>query len=62
MDLNSPDIGASMSFYAKLFGWGYDEAPGGVAGRRYVWAKIPSGYPAGIASTAGQKIAPDAKS
>ncbi len=62
MDLNSPDIEASMSFYAKLFGWGYDEAPGGVAGQRYAWAKLPSGYPAGIASTGGQKIASGAKS
>ena len=32
VDLSSPDIAASMSFYANLFGWGYEEAP--LGGRR----------------------------
>ena len=53
VDLGSPDIAASMSFYAQLFGWSYEEAPEGVAGRRYAWAKIPAGLTAGIYSEDG---------
>ncbi|MXZ03065.1 MAG: VOC family protein [Chloroflexi bacterium] len=62
VDLSSPDIEASMSFYANLFGWGYDEAPPeDVGGRRYAWAKIASGYSAGIASLDDEAIASGAK-
>ena len=62
VDLASPDIAASMSFYAHLFGWGYDEAPPeDVGGRRYAWAKNSSGYPAGIASMEDEQIASGAK-
>lgn len=63
MDLSSPDIVASMSFYAQLFGWGYDEAPPeDVGGRLYAWAKNESGYPAGVASLDDEAIASGAKS
>ena len=62
VDLGSPDIAASMSFYANLFGWNYEEAtPEDVGGRRYVWAKNSSGYPAGIASQSGEEISSGAK-
>lgn len=62
VDLSSSDISASMSFYANLFGWGYEEAPPeDVGGRRYAWAKISSGYPAGIASMDEEEIASGAK-
>ena len=51
-----------MSFYAHLFGWGYDEAPPeDVGGRRYAWAKNSSGYPAGIASMDDEQIASGVK-
>lgn len=63
VDLSSPDIAASMSFYANLFGWGYEEAPPeDVGGRRYAWAKNSSGFPAGIASQSDEEIASGAKS
>ena len=63
VDLASPDIAASMSFYANLFGWSYEEAPpDDVGGRRYAWAKIASGYPAGIASIGDEETASGAKS
>ncbi len=63
VDLASSDIAASMTFYANLFGWGYDEAPPEeVGGRRYVWAKTSSGYPAGIALLNDEEIASGAKS
>ncbi len=62
VDLSSPDIAASMSFYANLFGWGYDEAPPEeVGGELYVWAKTSSGYPAGIAALDDEEIASGAK-
>ena len=62
VDLTSPDIAASMSFYANLFGWGYEEAPPeDVRGRRYAWAKNSSGFPAGIASLDDEQIASGAK-
>ncbi len=62
VDLSSPDIAASMSFYANLFGWGYEEAPPEDVGeRRYAWAKNSSGYPAGIASQSDEEIASDAQ-
>lgn len=62
VDLSSPDIASSMSFYANLFGWGYDEAPPeDVGGRRYAWAKNSSGYPAGIASMDDEQIASGVK-
>ncbi len=48
VDLGSPDIAALMSFYTQLFDWGYEEAPEGVAGRRYAGAKIPAGFPADL--------------
>ena len=63
VDLGSPDIASSMSFYTDLFGWGYDEAaPEDVGGRRYAWAKISTGYPAGIASLDDEESASGAKS
>ena len=62
VDLSSPDIAASMSFYANLFGWGYEEAPPEDVGeRRYAWAKNSSGYPAGIASQSDEEIASGAQ-
>ena len=62
VDLSSPDIAASMSFYANLFGWDYEEAPPeDVGGRRYAWAKNSSGYPAGIASLDDEETASGAK-
>ena len=49
VDLESTDKEASMSFYARVFGWEYDEAPPEeVGGMRYAWAKNSTGYPAGI--------------
>ena len=62
VDLNSTDMADSMSFYADLFGWGYEEAPpDDVGGRRYAWAKIPSGFPAGIAEYNENEIASGVK-
>ena len=62
VDLASSDITTSMTFYANLFGWGYDEAPPEeVGGRRYVWAKTSFGYPAGIALLNDEEIASGAK-
>ncbi len=62
VDLSSPDIASSMSFYANVFGWGYEEAPPeDVGGRRYAWAKNSSGFPAGIASQSDGEIASGAK-
>ena len=62
VDLSSPDIEVSMSFYANLFGWSYEEAPPqDVEGRRYAWAKIASGYSAGIASLDNEAIASGTK-
>ncbi len=63
VDLSSPDIAASMPFYADLFGWGYEEAPPeDVGGKRYAWAKNSLGYPAGIASLDEEAIASGAMS
>ena len=62
VDLSSPDIAASMSFYTNLFDWGYEEAPPeDVGGRRYAWAKNSSGYSAGIASQSNEEIESGAK-
>ena len=58
VDLNSPDVASSMSFYANLFGWSYEEAPPeDVGGRRYAWAKISSGFSAGIGEYNEEDIA-----
>ena len=58
VDLSSPDIDASMAFYANLFGWGYEEAPPEeVGGIRYVWATLASGFPGGIAAKDESAIA-----
>ena len=62
VDLNSPDFASSMSFYANLFGWDYEEAPPeAVGGRRYAWAKTPSGFAAGISAYTDDEIASGAK-
>lgn len=62
VDLSSPDITASMSFYADLFSWDYEEAPPeDVGGRRYAWAKTSSGYPAGMASQSDDEVASGVK-
>lgn len=49
VDLESPDIAGSMSFYSRLFSWGYvDAPPEEVGGRRYAWAENSSGFAAGV--------------
>ena len=62
VDLNTPDIASSMSFYAGLFGWDYEEAPPEeVGGRRYVWAENSSGFAAGISEYTDEELSSGAK-
>ena len=51
VELGSPNLNASMDFYARIFGWAFDEGNAERAGgNRYARAKISSGCPAGIFS------------
>lgn len=62
VDLGSPDLDASKSFYNGLFGWRYEEAPPEeVGGIRYVWAENSSGFAAGIAENEKGGIKGDAR-